>query len=268
METSKKAKSYKLYVCGCRGSRPVHGARFEEYGGQTTCMIIRTGNYALVIDCGTGLYDAKPILEGCKDVDVFFTHIHYDHILGLLDWSVFPKNATIRFFGAFNGWMGKETINEFFRSPFWPLQPWLGQIVDVPRDGTSVKLGGGISVETYPALHPDSSSLLRIKCGKKCVFMMFDCESPDCMPKDILKKADMLFYDGMYENETYPLHIGWGHSTWQEGCRLANELGTKRLVITHHDPANSDEQLRKMEQKAKELCPNSIFARAGDVYDI
>lgn len=37
--------------------------------------------------------------------------------------------------------------------------------------------------------------------------MMFDCESPDCMPKDILHQADILLYDGMYENETCPLHI-------------------------------------------------------------
>lgn len=59
-----------------------------------------------------------------------------------------------------------------------------------------------------------------------------------------------------------------GQTTWQEGCRLANELGTKKLVITHHDPANCDEKLREMEKKAKELCPVSVFARAGDVYEI
>ena len=41
-----------------------------------------------------------------------------------------------------------------------------------------------------------------------------------------------------------PKKVDWGHSTWQEGCRLAKLAQVRRLIITHHDPSFSDEDLR------------------------
>ena len=256
---------YKLYVCGCRGSRPVSGKEFEEFGGQTTCYIIKHGDHAMVIDCGTGLYDAGPILADCAIIDVLFTHIHYDHILGLLDWSVFPSDARVSFYAAFKGWFGADTLNEFFRAPFWPVQPFLGTLCEMPQDGTPCQFGYGIVVENYPAPHPDGASLLHITIGDKRLCIMFDCESPDGLPTECVQDCDILFYDGMYENEDYPSHIGWGHSTWQEACRLAKMRSVKQLVITHHDPKNNDDALRAMEAEAQQLYPTTHFARVGEV---
>ena len=257
-------REYTLYTCGCRGSRPVSGKEFDEFGGQTSCFIIKSGTHALVIDCGTGLYDARKILADCTLIDVFLTHVHYDHILGLLDCSVFPKGARLSFYAAFKNWFGSDTLKEFFRAPFWPIQPWLGPLCEVPEH-TPCVLGDGMSVEVFPAHHPNGATLLCLHLGEKKVCIMFDCEKPEAMPKDAVYECDMLIYDGMYENDEYPSHVGWGHSTWQEGCRFANAMRPKQLVITHHDPYNTDETLRLLEQKAKELYPATRFARAGDV---
>ena len=78
-----------------------------------------------------------------------------------------------------------------------------------------------------------------------------------------MENCDLLLYDGMYTDEEYPEHINWGHSTWQEGCRLANRAGVDRLMIIHHEPGRTDVQLREMEKEAKKLFPSSVFARAG-----
>ena len=83
-----KEREYKLYCLGCRGSHPVFGAQYLEFGGQTSCYVIKCEDYAMVIDCGTGLYEARELLSDCEIVDVFLTHIHYDHVLGLLDFNV------------------------------------------------------------------------------------------------------------------------------------------------------------------------------------
>lgn len=259
---------YTLYICGCRGSRPVSGREFEEFGGQTSCFIIKAEDYALVIDCGTGLYDARQILADCAIIDVFLTHVHYDHILGLLDWTVFPKEARVSFYAAFKNWFGAETLNEFFRAPFWPVQPWLGPLCEVPQEGIPCQLGKGISVSVYPAPHPNGASLLHICLGSKRICVMFDCESPDGMPAEVVKDCDMLVYDGMYENEAYPSHIGWGHSTWQEGCRLSVRLHPKMLLISHHDPCNTDVVLRELEQKAQTIYPQTHFARSGEKIEL
>lgn len=261
-------RKYTMYVLGSRGTRPVYGEEFQEFGGQTSCYIIKSEDYAMIIDCGTGLYQAKELLKDCNIIDVFLTHVHYDHILGLLDWSCFPRDARVGFYAAFKNWFGADTISEFFRKPFWPVQPWLGPLCEIPQDGTPCILGKGIVVENYPAPHPDGASLLHIKLGDKRVCVMFDCEDPEGLPFEVVNGTDVLLYDGMYENETYAEHVGWGHSTWQEGCRLANEAHPKKLLITHHDPNYTDEMLNNLETKARELYPTCSFARAGESFEI
>lgn len=263
-----KEREYKLYCLGCRGSHPVFGAKYLEFGGQTSCYVIKCEDYAMVIDCGTGLYEARELLSDCEIVDVFLTHIHYDHVLGLLDFNVFPKNARVSFYAAFRNWFGADTISEFYRKPFWPIQPWLGPLCEIPQDGTPCNMGKGVVVQNYPAAHPDNASVFFIHLGEKSVAVMFDCEKADSIPFELVEDCDLLLYDGMYENETYAERVGWGHSTWQEGCRLAREARVKKLIITHHDPDFSDEELRVLELEAKEMFSNSCFARAGAVYDI
>ena len=54
--------AYKFYVLGCRGSRPVSGVNCQQFGGATSCYIIKAGQHAVVLDCGTGLYQAEPYL--------------------------------------------------------------------------------------------------------------------------------------------------------------------------------------------------------------
>ena len=125
--------------------------------------------------------------------------------------------------------------------PFWPVQPWLGPLCEVPQEGVPCNLGDGLSVEVYPAPHPNGASLLHMQIGQKRICIMFDCEKPDALPHEVVYHCDFLVYDGMYENENYPEHVGWGHSTWQEGCRLAASVLPGQLIITHHDPVNTDE---------------------------
>ena len=258
-------KKYVLYTMGCRGSRPISGIEFDEFGGQTSCYILKTGKHAVVFDCGTGLYDAGPILKDCTVVDVFLTHVHYDHVLGLLNWSVFPKEAKLTFYGVFKNWFGPKTLDEFFRSPFWPIQPQLGSLCEMPPKGVFCQVDDDICVAAYPASHPDGASLLCVCVGNKRICIMIDCEQRHTMPAEVVSGCDLLLYDGMYENEEYRNHIGWGHSTWQEGCRLAQQAQVKKLMITHHDPKKNDIELRKMERQAKELFPETSFARHGDI---
>ena len=62
MENKKSILSnYYLHVFGCRGSMPVTGANFVEFGGETSCYILKKGDYALIVDCGSGLYNAKDV---------------------------------------------------------------------------------------------------------------------------------------------------------------------------------------------------------------
>ena len=266
MSAVKKEKSYKLYVCGCRGSRPVHGARFDEFGGQTTCMIIRTGTYALVIDCGTGLYDAKPILEGCKDVDVFFTHIHYDHILGLLFAKV--PDCSIRAFGNFGEWLeDQDCFLHFMEHPYWPVKPKNISRHDVVI-GEKIQLEEGITAEFFRSDHPDNTCVIRIMCDGKKICIFSDCEDPNKLDPEISANSDLLLIDGMFDENEIESRRGWGHGTWQGGIEFGKKQGVKKLIITHHNPECGDHTLLSKEKEARTSMENVSFAKAGDSIQI
>ena len=264
----KQNKKPTLYICGCRGSYPVSGIRYSQFGGETTCYILKIDQHAIVIDCGTGFYNAEPILRDCKKIDVLLTHLHYDHCLGLLKWSVFPKKVTPTFYGNFKQWDGQESISQLFRPPFWPVDLSKGQLIDVPENNDPIDLGDNVSVRFFDSPHPNHTKLMLLNIGNKRLCVMGDCETYDGIPLSYLRDCDYVIYDGMYDDADYTKHIGWGHSTWQEAVRFAQKANVGQLIISHHDVESSDAILIDRENMAKLQFPATAFAKVGDRYEL
>ena len=76
--------------------------------------------------------------------------------------------------------------------------------------------------------------------------------------------ADYLIYDATYEpNEYESLRKGWGHSTWYAGVAVAREAGVKHLVLFHHHPDHTDDELDAILALAKDEFPGTMVAREG-----
>ena len=260
------SEHWKLHILGARGSRSAHGAAYAEFGGATSCYVLKRGAHAVVIDCGTGLYNAGELLANCETIDVLFTHVHYDHILGLLDTGVFPQDARLTFYGAFSRWLGADTLRRFLSPPFWPYTPRL-ETVDMPSPGGR-HLSEDVFVRFWPSKHPDQASILRIGTDEGSVCVCFDYEHGDAFPDDVARGCAILLYDAAYDAAEYEAHRGWGHSTWQEGVALARRLAVPRLVLTHFAPDRDDVTLRVLERAAQDAYPGARFARMGDVYEL
>jgi len=261
--SEKENCKYEWTMLGCRGSFTVCAPRFVEFGGLTNCSIIKCGTHALVLDCGTGLYEARDILSDCTKIDVLLSHVHYDHCLGLLDFGVFPKTAQLNFYGNFSEWKGEKTINELFAAPFWPVDMTWGNMNQDPSFGQTIDFDGDFEVTFFRSKHPNGAVIFVIKAGGKKFCIMVDCELSDSLPFDNLAGCDLLMYDGMYGDDEYEAHKGFGHSTWQEGCRLASKAKVLKLVVTHHNPLRSDKELLEIEALAKKIFPETVFARSG-----
>ena len=71
---------------GTRGSIPSPGKYTVKYGGNTTCVELNLNNNAMIIfDAGTGIKNlGQKIIKngGPKEINLFFTHSHWDHIHG------------------------------------------------------------------------------------------------------------------------------------------------------------------------------------------
>jgi phosphoribosyl 1,2-cyclic phosphodiesterase len=77
----------------------------------------------------------------------------------------------------------------------------------------------------------------------------------------LIDGADLVIYDSTYTDAEFPEKIGWGHSTWQEGVRLAQRANVRQLAIFHHDPEHEDAFMENLEREAQEMWDGSLVAR-------
>jgi phosphoribosyl 1,2-cyclic phosphodiesterase len=84
----------------------------------------------------------------------------------------------------------------------------------------------------------------------------------------LVDRADFMIYDSTYTDDEYPAHRNWGHSTWQEGVRLADAARVKTLVLFHHDPDHDDAFMDRIAAEADRTRPGTLVAREGMVLTV
>ena len=119
--------------------------------------------------------------------------------------------------------------------------------------------------------HPGGAIGYRVEWGGRAVALITDTEhEPDRLDPTVLElieAADLVIYDCTYTDEEMQRKRGYGHSTWQEGVRLCEAAGAKRLALFHHDPARTDADLSAIEGAAVERFPGAFAARDGQVLE-
>ncbi|CAN0585047.1 unnamed protein product, partial [Laminaria digitata] len=70
---------------GTRGSIACAGSDTLRYGGNTACLEVMCADRRLIFDGGTGLrkLGREIAQQGPTEIDLFLTHTHLDHIIGL-----------------------------------------------------------------------------------------------------------------------------------------------------------------------------------------
>jgi len=74
-----------------------------------------------------------------------------------------------------------------------------------------------------------------------------------------VRGASILVRDATYSTEEYERHRGWGHSTYRDEVALALDAGVRTLVLFHHEPRQSDDEL---DRRAEE-CRLIVDERGG-----
>ena len=262
---------------GVRGSIPCPGPDTAIYGGNTPCVEIRCGSNVLIFDAGTGIRPLGNILatDNVRDVDLFLTHTHLDHINGfpMFNFLFDDKNQLKIWAGRREVWSSiKDIFEKFMAPPIWPLSiENLGAeiIFSDFEIGQVFSPKPGIIIRTVNLNHPQGAVGYRVDFSGKSICYVTDTEhAKDCRDQNILKLiegADIVIYDASFTDEEYPNFVGWGHSTWQEGVRLCTDAGAQRLAVFHHLPGRSDDELAIIDSSVGVLLPGSVVAREGMV---
>ena len=272
----------KVRLWGVRGSTPTPEKGNGRYGGNTSCVEVRLDNDTLIIlDCGSGLRAlGKSILGEFADravqAYIFLTHFHWDHIQGIPFFlPLYKKGNTFFFYSPLRrGSELQQTIEGMMASPYFP--------VDMSAMGAKrhffdlgkapVNINGAV-ISSAPLNHPQGCVGYRIEADGGVFVLATDTEpgSPfhDRAVRTLAQDADLLLYDSQYTpQQSEGEKKGWGHSSWQEGVRIAQERGVKRLVLFHHDPDSDDAYVDSLVARARKEFPNTTGAAEGLEFQI
>jgi phosphoribosyl 1,2-cyclic phosphodiesterase len=260
---------------GVRGSIACPGPETVRYGGNTSCVEIRCGDRLLIFDGGTGLRPAGNELmrtEPSPKLDLFYSHTHFDHICGLPFFApCYDPRGRIRIWsGHLNGIGIKAVLRKMMAAPLFPIPMGIFRakidFVDFTA-GATLDPYPGIRIATAPLNHPNGATGYRIEYLDRAVAYITDTEHrPDRRDENVLRLvdgADVMIYDATYTDAEYPEHRDWGHSTWEEGVRLADAAGVRTLVIFHHDPGHDDAFMDRVANDAERARPGTVVAREG-----
>lgn len=260
-------------IWGARGSLPVAGRSFATFGGNTICIEVRFDGRSLIFDAGSGLREAGIALwaEGRRDYDIFFTHSHYDHLMGLPFFRpLFRHDASVTFWSGHlaEGATTEAMLKDFMRRPFFPVGPEVFCARVETRDfrvGDRLAPHQGIVLRTAPLDHPGGATGYRVECGGKAVAMVFDTNHrPGQLDPNVIgliRDADLFLYDATFTEAEFPAYCDFGHSTWQQGIRLAEAAGSRRVGFLHHATYRTDAELTAIEAEARALFPGAFCAR-------
>lgn len=273
---STPAPSISARFWGVRGSVPCPGARYLRYGGNTSCVEVRCGPHLLILDGGTGLRelglqlirDGRPL-----DADLLLTHTHMDHINGVPFFGPLfdPRNRFVLWSGHLAPERGLERVlHDFMADPVFPVPPSVfGARVEYQdfEAGLTVEPRPGVRVRTARLNHPQRATGYRIEHGGRSLCYVTDTEhvpgSLDPAIVALVRGADALIYDCSYTDDEFPRYASWGHSTWQEGVRIAEAAGVGRLVLFHHDPSHDDDRMDAIAEEADRARPGTLTAHEG-----
>lgn len=259
---------------GTRGSIPRPGPSTVRYGGNTSCVEVRSAaGTAIVLDCGTGALSLGVDLmrrgEQKLRGHLLISHTHWDHIQGLPffaplfvpgnEWDVYAPHGFLQ--------SVRETLAGQMQHTYFPVDlDQLGATIryhNLAEGGFTI---GDVHIQTRYLNHPALTLGYRLEADGVALAYCCDHE-PHSRPLaygsgevgdqdrahiEFIAGADLLIHDAQYRAPEYETKMGWGHSTLEYVTAIAQLAEVKSLAFTHHDPGRDDDTIDREVAETRE----------------
>lgn len=238
---------------GTRGSIPTPGPATVRYGGNTSCLEVQADGRRYVFDAGTGIRAlSRQLVEEAIEAELFLTHFHWDHVQGFpFCGQLYHPDTRVRVHGPPQDGAGVASVlagimaPAYFPVPLDALAPGV-EFVDVD---TLPWTDGRVEVAALRVQHPGFTCGYRLTAGGASLAYVPDNElggADGALYRRMVEWAagvDLLIHDAMCRDDEYARYPGWGHSSLSDAVRLAEDAGAGRLLLFHHSPERTDDEL-------------------------
>jgi phosphoribosyl 1,2-cyclic phosphodiesterase len=250
---------------GARGGIPVSGGDYLKYGGDTTCIELRSkDDEIIIIDAGTGIRSLgnKLLKEGRQKYSIIFTHYHWDHVLGFPFFKpLYIKGMEIEIFGCpFTPHSLKEVVARTMTPPNFPVK-----FEELNAHISYHEISGGefqiksISVTPIYLSHPNRGMGYKFVEDNKSFVFLTDNELTFTHPgglnfqdySEFCAAAELLLHDAEFTPEEYKRT--WGHSVYTDVLELALQAKVRKLGLFHHNQERTDSELDTMVQRCQQI---------------
>lgn len=259
----------RLHFCGVRGSTPAPGPSFVRYGGHTCCVAVARDDAppTVILDAGTGIRRVTELLNRQPfSGAILLTHLHWDHVQGLPFFRGGDHDdaqVTLLLPDQRDGTSAEQLLGRVMSPPYFPIAP--GQL----RGRWSFKSAapgplkaGGFTVEAREIPHKGGTTLgYRVSDGRTAVAYVTDhCPTalgpgPDGWGEyhssalELAAGADVLIHDAQLLAEEVPAQAAFGHAAAEYSVELARRAGARRVVLFHHQPDRTDDELDQVARR-------------------
>src|SRR5213596_1066683 len=263
---------------GTRGSIATPGPHTVRFGGNTSCVEVRTdAGHVFILDCGTGARPLGDTLTAPTAAPVraslLFSHTHWDHIQGFPFFApAFEPRHTIAIYGPRDGRRSlRDALARQMELSYFPVEmSQLPATLSYTDLGEGAHTIGGARIVAQYLNHPAVTLGYRVEADGAAVVYACDHEpfggalwrgdaaagplesilhEGDRRHARFLADADLVIHDAQYTPEEYRSRKNWGHSTFEYVVELACSVGVKRLALTHHDPSHDDAAVAVAERR-------------------
>lgn len=210
--------------------------------GSTVCALIETPDRYIVLDAGEGMHKLDEYAtDQNKPVDVFLSHFHLDHIIGLHIQPKFNFRNEMRIFGQTGT---KEILGKFVNHPFTaPISMLKTKISvhDLKEGKNTIEPPTGVKGKPYnvvcaPLVHSDTCWGFRFELideEGKAKILSYCTDTGPC--ENIVALSDaadaIITESGLLPGEM--ISPSWPHLNPETAAKMANEAGCKKLILTH-----------------------------------
>ena len=275
----------RVHVCGVRGSTPAPGAGVARYGGHTSCLALAADGAvpSLILDAGTGIRRVTELLDGQAFAgSILLGHLHWDHTQGLPFFAAAdrPDARTTLYLPAQGDPV--EVLSRFMAPPHFPIPPtslrgtWRFEGLEAGAHEIE-----GFSVLALDIPHKGGRTFgYRVSDGRSSLAYLSDHNPVALEPGPhglgphhdaalrLAEGVDVLVHDAQHTAEELPAKAAFGHSAAGYALTLAEAAGARRVLLFHHDPNRTDDELDALVARFGESPVPVTAAREGDVLDL